>query len=58
MDKNTWVIDEVNNDWGHNKVALYATQYRPTSVKGKTTVCANCTNFSSAATMANLEGKE
>ena len=58
MDKSTWVIYEVNKDWGHHKFALYATQYATTSFKGQTTACAKCTTFASAATMANLEVKE
>ena len=33
MDKKTWIIYEVNKEWGHNKDALHANQYRPTSVK-------------------------
>ena len=57
MDKKTWIIDEVNKEWGHNNGVLHATQYCLTSVKGQTNMCANCTTFEGAATMSNPEGK-
>ena len=45
MDKNTCIVNEVDTGWGQNKGAIHATQYRPTSVKGKTTARPNCTTF-------------
>ena len=57
MDNKTWIIDEVNMEWGHNKGALHVTQYIPTSVKVQTTTCAKCTDFSGTATMYNPEDK-
>ena len=57
MDKKIWIIDEVNKERGHNKGALHATQYCPTSVKGKTTTLSNCTTFTGTATMYNPEYK-
>ena len=57
MDKKSWIIDEVNKEWGQNKGAIHATQYRPTSVKGQTTVCSYCHNLIGTYTVSNPEGK-
>ena len=57
MDNTTWIIDEVNKEWVHNKGALHSNQYRTTSFKGKTTARFNCTTFSGTATMSNKEDK-
>ena len=57
MDNNNWIIDELNTEFGHNKGALYATRYHPTSVKVNTTACANCTTFSGTYTLSNQEDK-
>ena len=57
MDKKTWIIDEVNKEWGHNNGVLHATQYCLTSVKGQTTARDNCNTFSGTDTMSNPEGK-
>ena len=57
MYKKTCIIDEVNNDWVKNKGALHATQYHPTSVKGKNTARVNCTILEGSAIMSNPEGK-
>ena len=51
MDNKTWIIDEVNAKWGHNKGALHATQYCPTSGKVQSTAQTNSTNFVCIATM-------
>ena len=57
MDKKTWIIDEVNKKWGHNKGALHTTQHLPTSVKGKTTAYTNFTTFSGTYNLSNPEDK-
>ena len=57
MDKKTWIIDEVNTEWGHNKGDLHATQYCANSDKGQTTACVKWTNFSGKYTMSNPEYK-
>ena len=53
MDENTWIIDEANKEWGHNKGAILGNQYCPTSVKGQTTARTNCNTFAGEATMYN-----
>ena len=57
MDKKTWIIDEVNKEWGHNKGVLHDTQYCPTIVKGQTTARANCNTFVGTDTISNPEDK-
>ena len=57
MDNNNWIVDEVNTEWGHNRGAIYATQYWPTSVKVQTTAHANCTTFAGTYNMSNPEDK-
>ena len=57
MDKKTWIIDEVNKEWGHNKGVLHDTQYCPIIVKGQTTARANCNTFVGTDTISNPEDK-
>ena len=57
MDKKTWIIEEVNKEWIHQKGAPHVNQYHPTSVKVKTTERANCITFSGKYTIYNPEDK-